>query len=475
MKHLLFFLLITVSASFGHSQSEVSVQVELLTPDLIGEVVLEQAPFIKWVKSIHDDLEAQCAEMSGDKDVVVILTVHSNKDASIDVHTRPKVKNSVLNVLKKKISAHPSPRTKFNEYSLLISCQVNKGQSEGDFTPALVLPYDKKMAEFEALSLSRKYAEIQYWMRADILPLLAHFETNVDSAFAGVLSVGNLVKEGEFLQQATETITDDNPNYWRATMEMSKGNQLIPFTKACMFLANGEFDKAKRLLYVIRFFNDDSTIPAKLNGEISDKLNLYFTELGEEIEKGIALHDAQKYDDAIKHYKKLHKDFPNSAWLNYEIYFSESAKSTEGMIDKENWKKAQETIYACDPMYPINAQATSGKEGYLLFRRQEINGLFSSKEKLRGDFARYADIALDLKNYGFAAQLYWLTLSHLKQEDYDNRDLMAHYLYCLDKLGDKETIQNFKDDYSDKFVEIEKERDELMRNSFMYKAFEKDE
>ena len=63
-------------------------------------------------------------------------------------------------------------------------------------------------------------------MRKDILPVLAHFETNVDSAYAGVLSVGNTVKEGDFLQQATETVTDDNSDYWRATMEMSKGNQL---------------------------------------------------------------------------------------------------------------------------------------------------------------------------------------------------------------------------------------------------------
>ena len=476
MKHIFLLLLISLSTTFLTAQSEVSIQIELLTPDIIGGVILEQDSFIEWIKLVNEEIKTECAKESGDKDLIVSITIHSHKDATVELFSLPEIAPSIIKALQKKIASHKSPRTKFNEYSLIIGGKINEGApSDSDLSSVLVLPYDRKIEAFKALSLVDKQRDIEYWMRKDILPILAHLETNVDSAYLGVLSVGNVVKEGDFLQRSTETVTDENPDYWRATMEMSRGNQLIPFTKACMFLANGEFDKAKRLLDVIGFFYDKSTLPSKFDREISDKLNLYMNELGEEIEKGIALHDAGKFKDAIKLYKKLLKDFSKSAWLNYELYFSKAAASGDFGIEGDEWKNAKETIYGCDPMYPLNAQAKSGKEGYRLFRRQEINGLFSSDDELKSDFTKYAYIAFDLENYGFAAQIYWLALSHLAKEDYDERDLLAHFLYCIDKLGDTETIDNFKDDYTAKFAEIEAERLELMRNSFMYKAFKKEE
>lgn len=476
MKHLFSLLFISLSTSFLNAQSEVEIQIELLTPTLIGEVIIEQDGLVEWVQIINEDIKTECAKVNGNKDLVVSITFHSDKDATVEFFSLPKIKPSIIKGLQEKIASRKFPRTEFNEYSLLIVGKINEGsQSEGDFTPALVLPYDRKINAFKKLTLVDKQRDIVYWMRKDILPILARLETNVDTAYTGVLSVGNTVKEGNFLQEATETVTDKNSDYWRATMEMSRGNQLIPFTKACMFIANGEFDKAQRLLYVLRFFYEKTTLPSKLDQEISDKLNLYMNELGEEIEKGIDLHDAAKYKDAIKLYKKLLKEFPKSAWLNYELYFSTAAASGDLNVEGGEWKNAKKIIYDCDPMYPLNAQAKSGKEGYRLFRRQEINGLFSSKDELRSDFIKYADIALDLENYGFAAQIYWLALSHLAEEDYDGRDLLAYYLYCLDKLGDTETIDNFKDDYTVKFTKIEAERLDLMRNSIMFKAFAKEE
>jgi hypothetical protein len=141
-------------------------------------------------------------------------------------------------------------------------------------------------------------------------------------------------------------------------------------------------------------------------------------------------------------------------------------------IDNE-WNKSKEIIYACDPLYYMNVRAKSGKEGYLLFRRREINMLFNSEENLKADFVKYADIALDLGNYGFAAQLYWLIVGNFSEEDYDNRNILAHYLYCLDKLGDKESIKNFAGDFPTEFGNIEKERRKIMEESPLYNAFEK--
>jgi tetratricopeptide (TPR) repeat protein len=258
-------------------------------------------------------------------------------------------------------------------------------------------------------------------------------------------------------------------------MEMSPGNQLIPFTKACLLIANGEFDKAKQVLFLIKFFSEDATLPEAYRKELGTKLDLLSQGLADAINKGIALHDKGEYRDAVAHYEELLKSFPKSAWLNYEYFYSK----TEGMKNQEEslkeWSKWKPVIYACDPMYHMNVQAQSGKEGYLLFRRQEGNSLFQSKENLKKDFVQYADIAFDLENYGLAAQMYWLMVTHFSEDEYGKRNILAYYLYCLDQLGEKETVKNFKGDFPKEFSKITSERKKIMEKSSIYKAFEKKE
>lgn len=476
MQHILSLLFITLVAIASSAKSKIEVEIELLTSDIIGEVVIDKTPFFDWVKVLKTDIESVMRKEKGDKDLVVIVTIHANKSASISMGSRPAIKETNFKTLEKVLNSHKSPRTKFNEYSFMFLVKINDGCGcENDFTPALVFPGDRRMNEFNALSLIEKKADIQTWMKNDVLPLLASYESNVDTLYLGVLNLGKSIQDQSYSRKDVKDLTDFNPNYWRATMEMNVGNQLIPFTKICLLLANGEFDHANRLLYVVSFFYDEKTLPVLLDRELNAKLQSYFNALEEEIKVGIALHDQEKYSEAIAHYDDLLINFPNSAWLNYEKYFSTSALTGNIDVSGNEWKEAQKTIYECDPMYPINAQAKSGKEGFLLFRRQEINELFTSAESVREDIIRYADIALDIENYAYAAQVYWLIYSHLDKVDYGGRNMFAHYLYCLDKLGDTVTIQNFKEDYTAEFEKIKAERNELMKESSIFKAFKTEE
>ena len=178
-----------------------------------------------------------------------------------------------------------------------------------------------------------------------------YYETNVDPKFEGVLDVGRILEKGEYFNNDIEK----KSSYWRAIMEMSVGNQLIPFTKICVHIVKGEFDKAKRLLYVIKFFSDESTLSAILHEEISTKINLLTEELSDAINAGIALHDKGKYKEAVSHYETLMKVFPNSAWLNYELYFSKTFDIKDIKEADREWYKSKEIIYSCDPMYHMDA------------------------------------------------------------------------------------------------------------------------
>lgn len=119
-------------------------------------------------------------------------------------------------------------------------------------------------------------------------------------------------------------------------------------------------------------------------------------------------------------------------------------------------------------MYHMDVRASNGKEAYLLFRRQDTGSLFRKKGETLNDIFKYADIAMDLGVYDFAAQLFWFTATYGKE---DNDVSLHRYLYCLDKLGVKNLKSNFKGDFQKIFKEIDKEKEKEMKNNDFYKSF----
>ncbi|MDC0231574.1 hypothetical protein OAK19_06365 [Aureispira] len=179
---------------------------------------------------------------------------------------------------------------------------------------------------------------------------------------------------------------------------------------------------------------------------------------------------AGDYRAAEHHYISLLKIFPNSAGLNYESYYSKSLLLSNGDPERiiQLWKDCKTAVYACDPLFNMNVPSSNSKDAYLMSKRHQINILFDNQPSIQKNILEYADIALDLEVYGFAAHMYWLILKN-KPKSFSKRDILAHYLYCLEKLGDTENILKYEKEYSrQKFRKIEKERIKIMESSEVY-------
>lgn len=477
MKRILIILLFSLLFFKLSAQSKVEFTYQLLVPDLIAEACLDQDSFLEWIKKTQEEIEKHLKTEKGNKDIIILVSLQNDKNATVQIGAKPgilgeKSKKALLDIIGK----YDSPRTKIMEYSFIIYAQINEGADKDmEFSPQVIPPRYKEHELYTKLNTVQKQEHIKKWLQNEIIPILAYHGTKVDKKFAGVLSMGKMLDKVDYENLNVEELTDKNPKYWRALMEMEQGNQIIPFAKACLYIANGEFDKAGRLLSVISYFSEKETLASILQNAIYEKLTLFDKELHSSINEGIELHDEGKYKQAVQHYQKLLTDFPNSAWLQYEYFFSNTEDKLGNRNTKEfdkAWNEAKKVIYSCDPMYHMSIKASSGKEGYLLFRRQEINNLFKSKDTFASDFIKYADIALDLESYAFAAELYWLIFSHFPEKLYDGRNILAHYLYCLDKLGDTETIKNFEGNFKKEFKDIEKKREDIMKKSTIYNSFE---
>jgi hypothetical protein len=333
---------------------------------------------------------------------------------------------------------------------------------------------DQSNQEYENATLQQKFELNKTYAIKEVLPVLSGYQTIVEDKFAGVKNFGNLVTKTNFSeQQNILNLTSNNSDFWRAIMEMESGNQLIPVTKIFMLISQGEFDYAIKYIEVVKLFSKSETYADKYLEELSSRLELFNKQLNTEIEKGIAEHDKGNFEKAISIYTEILKQYPNSAWTNFELFYSQSELNKKNGDVKlnsiENWNLKKNNILDHNPFYGLPISSQNGEDAYLLYRRNSIGKLFKNKIEKLNDIYRYADIAMDLKIYDFAAQLFWFSFSHSE----NNEDSLYKFLYCIEKLGVTNLKQNFKGNFEKEFRNIEKEKEKEMTKNEIYKSYQK--
>ncbi|HWE40511.1 MAG TPA: hypothetical protein VG406_28445 [Isosphaeraceae bacterium] len=202
--------------------------------------------------------------------------------------------------------------------------------------------------------------------------------------------------------------------------------------------------------------------PSRLLGDAKALITVFDEGINARIREGIAQHDQHHYAEALRAYDAVLKDYPDSAWARYERFHT---LRTWAMDDPSrpapDWPTARKAILASDPMYSPLAEAHGDDETADLIRRLEIRMLFKDRARVRGDLVRYADIALDLGQYGLSSYLYWNIPFAIDAKYYEDRPILEYMLYGLEQLGVRSLKEHFKGDHAAAFAAIAKARAEL--------------
>lgn len=338
----------------------------------------------------------------------------------------------------------------------------------------IITEKSKSLKEYEEANLKQKFEINKNYAINEVLPILSGYQTIVEDKFAGVKNFGNLVDKTNFNEkQDVIKLTANNSDYWRAIMEMETGNQLIPVTKIFMLVSQGEFDYAIEYIEIVKMFSKKTTYADNYLNELSNRLKLFNNQLHSEINKGITEHDKGNFEKAILIYTEILNQYPNSAWANFELFYSQNELNKKNGKEKqnsiENWNQKKNNILDHNPFYGLPISSQSPEDAYLLYRRNSIRELFKEEKKALADIYTYANIAMDLKIYDFAAQLFWFSFSHSTE----NKDSLYKYLYCIEKLGVTNLKQNFKGNFEKEFSNIEKVKEKEMTKSEIYKSYQK--
>lgn len=460
--------------SISQTEKETELSVLLLENDDITGVNVESESFINAIAKFTDIIKDEFKIVADDQKIGILLVVHKEGKQSVEIHANPELSAEKQKQCLDKLNAVKLENTKYVDFPMLVMINSSVDDFSKDFKD-LILPSDKIANEYIEADLKKKY-ELNKAFATEILGLLSAFQVSVDDKFEGVKNFGKLVSVSNFNeQQNVAQMTNENDNYWRAIVEMSVGNQLIPITKIFMQVSQGEFDYATKFIEIVSAFSDPKSIPDRYLRELTDRLNVFDKELKKRIEEGIALHDSKEYEKALDVYNAILADYPYSAWTKYEVYFSQNEMSIESKkveaTDRTEWDIAKPTIYKCNPLYNMDVRANTGKEAYLMLRRAEVSDLFRDNKSGMQDVYKYADIAMDIEAYDFAAQLFWLSFTFNKKDS----DASFKFLYCLDKMGVTKLKDLFKGDMEKEFKKIEKAKQKEMTESSVYKSFKNKE
>ena len=475
MKKTLLFIFVFSFSYQMWAQSEVITKIRPLTPYPIGEVVLDRESFFQFTQSAKDAIDQHFIKENSGRDVKILIVTHPKDTSTIFIASKPQLPQLLEKRLLSTLKNIDAPLTRISNYSFEVNVQIEGGATDPylDYTPKLLSPLELEMKDFNSLSLIMKRKTLKRWVFEEVIPVLIYHLTSARENYQAVRDVGEVLLSQRFMEEDIEKLTDQNPAYWQAIIELEKGNQVIPFSKACMQLARGEFDRAIRLLVAIRLFSDRESIPSLYFEEIFQKMASIDQELDKMMNEPLALSVQGKTKQAEKELKQLLLALPQSARIHCELFYIESSGLKSNQAVRKLWDVTKENVLGNDPLYPVKLKSQTATAAYLNQRRIEAATLFQDREQIKADFVNYADISFEIGEYGFAGHLYWLISQYFKEEDFDKRDMTTHFLYCLQKLGDKELILAYEGNYIRQFEKIEKEMEKRMKKSEVYKTFKK--
>lgn len=456
------------------TQIPVKLDVEYFTDDLVTYATLDTAVLYRWNERVQATIKAFLALEKGNHDVMVLVTLPKDKPAFVEISSRPQLSAERVNHLTRRIeSLSRAPRSSLTEYAYLVNAQVGKGCQDPQlkFLPKVALPEEKVRAQFEAADLAGKSKLFEDWVIENVIPVLCYYEDTLQTQLKGVNAIGDILRTQAYRDTTTYALTVANSAYWRATMEIEAGNGLIILSKICLHIVKGEYDLAQRYLNVAQVFPEQNSMALSFYKQFDFRMQWLFDDLQAIVREGKKIQEQGDFESAALFFEQQLKVLPRSAIFNYQKYYSRSLLMTESAPEEiiQLWKDCKTMVYACDPLFNMTMPTHNSKEVYLMSKRHEINLLFDNQRTIQNRILEYADIALDLEVYGFAAHLYWLIIGN-KSDEFTNRDILAHYLYCLEKLGDTENIRSFEEEYTrQKFKKIERERQRAMETSDVYK------
>ncbi|MFT3829393.1 MAG: hypothetical protein QM691_06760 [Opitutaceae bacterium] len=443
---------------------------------ILAENFPQAATLSSWLKPALAAAEAALAAEPHPPGVLIQILLSPANPPQYELAGRPALSPEFSDALRARLAALPDLRAPLCTVCLRIQTPGETASpltEVGTFIPRLFPPDEAALNRYIAADLATQYAELRAWTRHYALPLLAHRAAQSDPQYTGVVALGRRLEAlAPEAPLDVEALTCRNPEFWRGVMEMVPGDLLVAAMPIFLHAAAGDIDRASTLLGVLPSFSRDGTLARQLINDFAARLGPFRRQLTAAVERGKALHDEGRFEEAIAQHDRTLAAYPNSAWARYERFFSTVTR--DGLDTRKKvrraaklWEQIAPEVYRCNPLYNSQFGASQGRSISEMVDRLTIHRLANKPPTDFGErLGNFADAALRLRDYGTAALLYWSALG--TEHEYkglsfrddepialSKQDVLARYLYCLEKLGVPDWKSEFEGDFTPAFRQLD--------------------
>jgi tetratricopeptide (TPR) repeat protein len=253
-----------------------------------------------------------------------------------------------------------------------------------------------------------------------------------DAKFEGLIKFGEALKTvADPAKADVAKLTYQSKAYWRAVLETTPQDSSILLAQAHLHAARGERNYADAY-FLLASVTMDKSRREELAAytHLRDALN---ARAGQEIEKGIKLHDAGQYTKAIEVYDAVLAEYPACSQAYYEKGYSYLMMGKSGAAAK---KKAEAMYAECRRLDPFWWKAYQGGGPAVVKKLQvcmeKVQPFVSGKERTKAGFIAFAEGCEAMELYPFAAHARW----KLAMMDPDHmREHVKAFLDMIEKCG----------------------------------------
>mgnify|MGYP001160742138 FL=1 len=429
-----------------------------------------------WLKPLLAAAEAALTAHPNPPGILIQITLRPDLPPRFELAGRPVLPPALAADLQSRLAALPDLRAPLCPVCVRVQTPGETASpltEAATFIPRLFPPDEAALNRHINADLATQYQELRTWSRTYALPVLLSHMRRSDPQYAGVVALGRTL--AELPPEApidVDRLAYRNADYWRGVMEMAPGDLLIAALPVHLHAAAGEIDRASTLLGLLHAFGRDGTLAHQMLAEFAARLGPFRRQLTNAVQDGVSAQDAGRPADAIARHERVLAAYPNSAWARYELFFSTAAR--DGIDTKKKrkrinklWEETAPVIYRSNPLFTSQYAATRGKTVSALLDRLIIHRLANKPPEDPGErLGSFADAALRLEDYGTAALVYWASLGTdqaLKGLSFRNdepvaltkEDVLARYLYCLEKLGVPQWKGEFEGDFTAAFRQLD--------------------
>jgi hypothetical protein len=419
----------------------------------VASVNMDPQALEAWKKAITEAVRETFINHTGNRDVLFFIRVPKGGAPEYQLGARsafdPAEREKALARLRQTVP----PAAKLVDYELAIKFKLNQGGPAGKeiFDPPIVFPGVQYRKKFIAAGLAEKKKMLENFAGKEALPVLAAIMGRVDPKFEGLRTMSKTI-QGLDLSKPVNVgkVCVANYHYWRAMVETPRGDQAVPLARILVDIVNGRMDWALREHIVVFPFSTTNGVSHHYLAKLQWMLGEFARDIDKAVSEARALAKTGKHKEALSQVDKALAEYPYSAKLHF-IKYQTSLEAAGGDKAKagELWPLCKRGVLDSDPLYPFEKGVFVPDESFWAKKRMEIPGLFQNKDTMKKDLVNYADISLTLEQLAFSAQLYWYISNFFKPEVYDNRNMVSHFLYCMEKMGAGKMKSHFAGQWDD--------------------------